>query len=54
LQRVDLGQVQLGPEEVGVQPDGFPEQIGAFLEAVLLHADRAQHGTGRGPRLGVG
>src|SRR4030095_12185754 len=26
----------------------------ASLEAALLHADRAEHGTGRGPRLGVG
>jgi len=38
---------------VWVQPDRFPEQIRTFFEAVLPRADRAQHGTGRGPRLGV-
>ena len=44
----------MGPEEAGLQPDGFLEQLGAFPEPVLLKADGAQHRTGRGSRLGIG
>ena len=49
LQRVDLGQVQLGPEEVRLQPDGFLEQLGALPEAVLLQ--RGSRPARNRPRL---
>ena len=54
LKRVDLREVQLGPEKAGIEPDGFLEQLGAFVEPVLLNADGAQHRTGRGSRRGIG
>ena len=54
LERVDLREVQLGPEKAGIQPDGFLEELGAFLEPVLLDADGAEHRTGRGARRGIG
>ena len=39
---------------MGVQPDGFLEELGAFLQPVLPNADGAQHRTGRGARRGIG
>jgi hypothetical protein len=54
LQGVDLREVQVGPEEVRIQPDGFLEQLGAFPEPVLLNTNGAQHRTGRGSSRGIG
>ncbi len=44
----------MGAEKVGLQPDGFPQQVGAFREPILLKADRAQNRTGGGSGPGVG
>ena len=54
LERVGLGEVQLGPDEAGLEPDGLLEQLGALPKPVLTKADGAQHRAGRGSRLGIG
>jgi hypothetical protein len=54
LERVDLREIQMGPDEAWLEPDGFLEQLGAFPEPVLLKADGTEHGRGRGARLGIG
>ena len=54
LERVDLREVEMGPDEAWLEPDGLLEQLGAFPEPVLLNADDTEHGPGRGSRLGIG
>jgi hypothetical protein len=41
------------PQEAGLEPDGFLEELGGFLEPVLLNANGAQDRAGRGTRGGI-
>ena len=44
----------MGAQQARLQPDSCLEEAGAFSKSLLLKPNGAQHGTGCGPRLGIG